>query len=96
MNMQEHLIYISKLIINDYKFPKIRGVNSVWNENENTAYITFFFDGQATEEELEDASVICTEVIAHCSNGLLKENFIRLDYPKPLPESTFWAYVREE
>ena len=95
MNMQEHLIYITELTIKDLKSPKIRGVSAVWNKLENTAYMTFYFDGETTEEELEDAEVACAEIIAHCSNGLLNERFIRLDFPEPLPESSFWAYKRD-
>lgn len=67
----------------------------MWKEDKNTACLSFYFDGNATEEEIEDASIACAEIIAHCSNGLLEENYIRWDYPKPLPEK-FLAYKKEE
>ncbi len=95
MDMQEHLLYITKLKVQDIHSPKIRGVVATWNEKENTACLSFYFDGKATGEELEDASVACSEIIAHCSNGLLEEHYIRWDYPKPIPQENL-AYKREE
>ena len=74
----------------------ISAVKALWKAKENTACITFYFDGEPTEDELEDASIACTEIIAHCSNGLLEENYIRWDYPKLLPDEQFLAYKREE
>lgn len=95
-NMQKHLLYITGLTVKDIKFiNKVRGVMAVWEELENTAYLTFYFDGEATEDELEDFSIANTEIIAHCSNAMSCEKFIRLDYPKPLPKSDFWAYVKD-
>lgn len=94
MDMQNHLTTITNWIISDLKSKKIRAVDAVWKEDENTASLSFYIDGEITEEELEDFSVACAEIIAHCSNGLLKENFLRWDYPKPLP-SQFLAYKRD-
>ncbi len=93
--MQEHLLYITELIINDLHLQKMRAVTAEWIEIENTASMSFYFDDQATEEEIEEAAIACVEIIAHCSNGLLEEHFIRWDYPKPLPEK-FLAYKRKE
>ncbi len=45
-------------------------------------------------EELEDASVTFAEIIVHVPVGVMEEDYIRLDYPCPLPESPFWAYKR--
>ena len=95
MNMQKHLLYITNLYVKDVS-SKIRAVKADWNDLENTVSIAIYFDGQASEEELEDFQEATTEIIAHCSNALLEENFIRLDYPKPLPENPHWAYKRNE
>lgn len=95
MDMQNHLMTITNWIISDLKSNKIRAVDASWNEDENTAYLSFYIDGETTEEEHEDMSVACAEIIAHCSSGLLRENFIRLDYPKPLPVKIL-AYKKEE
>lgn len=95
MDMQKHLMVITNWIISDLKSNNIRAVDAVWKKDKNTAALSFYIDGNATEEELEDISVACAEIIAHCSNGLLEENSIRWDYPKPLPEKKF-AYRKEE
>lgn len=96
LNMQEHLLHITELIVKDIKsLKKIRGVTAIWDELENTAKITFYYDGEADEDEIENFSVANTEIIAHCSNARLEEKFVRWDYPKPLPEKDL-AYKREE
>lgn len=96
LNMQEHLLFITGLIVkNISSLKKIRGVVAIWDELQNTAKITFYYDGEATEEEIENFSVANSEIIAHCSNARLEEKFIRWDYPKPLPEK-YLAYKREE
>jgi|688.fasta_scaffold27635_8 hypothetical protein len=94
MDMLKHLIYITKLKTNCLP-NNVRAVSVAWKEKENTAVINFYLDGESTDEEIEDLSVISTEIIAHCANALLEENFIRLDYPGPLPAENI-AYRREE
>lgn len=95
-NRQKRLTYITEIIVKDLNCSKIRGVTSYWREEDQTTCISFYFDGKATKEELEDASVACSEIIADFPDGMLEENYIRLDYPTPLPESNFWAFKREE
>ncbi len=95
--MQEQLLYLAKLRVNELDcIDKVRGVEAIWDELEDTAKITFYYDGQATEEELENFSVVNTEIIAQFSTALLEEKYIRLDYPKPLPLSDFWGYKSQE
>jgi hypothetical protein len=93
MNIQENLLYITELELKRLNSNKIRGVTAYWNDN--TACLSFYFDGAISDEDIENASEVCTYIIAHFSNGLLEENYIRLDYPKPLPEE-FLAYKRDE
>lgn len=95
MDMQKHLMGITNWTISDLKSNNIRAVEAIWKEEKNTAALSFYIDGNVTEKELEDISVACAEIIAHCSNALLEEIFIRWDYPKQLPEKTF-AYEKEE
>ncbi len=91
--MQKHLLYITKLTVKDIPdISKVRGVLAIWNELENTVYVTFYYNGEITEDELEDYSIACSEIIAHCSNAILEGKFIRLDYPNLLPQSEFWAF----
>ncbi|MFI0436099.1 MAG: hypothetical protein ACH350_10340 [Parachlamydiaceae bacterium] len=96
LDMQEHLLYITGLITKDLNYIKnFRGVTAIWDELENTAKITFYYDREVSEKEMEDFSVANAEIIAHCSNARLEEKFIRLDYPKHLP-SQFLAYKKDE
>lgn len=81
---QEYLKYITEWLIQDLNLSKIRAITAEWKEDENTACISFYFDGEPSEKDLEDASDICGGIIAHCSNALLEEHYIRKDYPQPL------------
>jgi hypothetical protein len=93
MKIQEQLLYITELEVKRLNSSKIRCVTAYWEDN--TACITFYFQGEVKEEDIETASDVCTYIIAHFPDGLLEESYIRWDYPKPLPEQ-FLAYKREE
>ncbi len=102
INLQNDLIRfttseleLAKLEIKEEKFKKIRGVSAFWNELDETAYITFYYNGEITENDIEIASEICAYIISHLIKGKLNEQYKRLDYPHPLPDSDFWAYKRE-
>ena len=52
--MQEHLLYISELIIKDIlSLKKIRAVRAIWKEFENTAQITFFMGERLKKMKLK-------------------------------------------
>lgn len=96
MNMQKQLTYLANFIIRNYsESPKLRGMAALWKEDSHIVYLTYYFDGQISDEDLEDACDFGAGIISHFSEGLLEEKYIRLDYPKPLPEK-FLAYKREE
>ena len=96
-NMQKHLLFITRVETENMPyFDSLRGIMAVWIEPENTAYLTFYYDSEATEDQLEEFSIVSTEIIAHCNNAMLNEKFIRWDYPKPLPKNDFWAYRKIE
>lgn len=95
MNIQEHLLYITRVKVEDIHSPKIRGVTAFWRDKDNTACISFYFDGEISEKEQEDASDACTEIIAHIPESFMEENYFRWDYPKPLPKE-YLAFKREE
>ena len=93
--IQDHLLYITHLKVkNLYSSPKLRGVTAIWRDD--TANISFYFNDTPTEEEWENASEVCTEIVAHLPKGMLEENSYVLKYPKPLPNPEFIAYKREE
>lgn len=96
MNMPEHLnaiekhiTYITSVIIKELDFKKIRAVEALWNKEYHTVCLSFYINGEMTEEEREEIEIACVEIIAQCGDALLEENFIRWDYPKPLPEIKF-------
>lgn len=87
---------LAKLEITAEQYEKIRGVTGIWNELDETAYITIYYDGEITETDVEIASDIGAYIAAHLTKGMLKEKYIRLDYPNQLPNSDFWGYKRSE
>jgi len=93
MNLQNQLLYVTQLRVKEINSPKIRGVTATWKDG-ITASISFYFDGEITEEDFDSASDACGEIIAQFSNGFLEENYIRWDYPKPLPKENL-AYKRK-
>ena len=94
MNIQEHLLYITELAFLDLKSTPIRGVIAIWKDE--TAHISMYFDGTIKEEDSEAASDACGEIAAHLPLGTMEENYIRYDSPKPLPESPFWGYKKDQ
>jgi hypothetical protein len=66
-----------------------------WREKDHTACLSFYFDGPISDEDLDEAYDIGAGIIAHFPDGLLEENYVRWDYPKPLP-GKFLAYSRKE
>ena len=96
MNYQKHLKEQAKWILESSNLPNLRGGTGRWNAKNETVYLTFYFDGQPTEENIEEASVASTEIIATFPLGSLEEDYVRLDVPKQLPESEFWVYRRPE
>ena len=87
---------LAKSEIKEELFNKIRGVTAFWNELDETAYMTFYYDGEVNENDIEAASEICAYIISHLIKGRLNEQYKRLDYPNPLPDNDFWAYKRQD
>ena len=96
IDKQKQLTYFANFIIQSYSTSKkLRGLTSFWREENHTACLSFYFDGPISEKDLDDAYEIGAGIIANFSDGLLEENYIQWDYPKPLP-TKFLAYKREE
>ncbi len=94
IDLQKHLLYITKIPVSDSTNNTIRGVSAYWRNEDHTACLGFYFDGPIKDEDPEEASSLSGEIIAQFSEGLLEENYIRLDSPAPLPETPFWGYKR--
>jgi hypothetical protein len=90
--IQQHLLYTTKIKVQSLNSKKIKGVTAIWEDD--TAYISIYFDEKPTEEELEDSSDICTEIIAAIPGGMLEDNYRVLRSSEPLPKD-FLAYQRD-
>ena len=66
-DLQEYLLRITKLYAEDFSCEKLRGITAIWKNN-NSCF-SFYFSEPPTEEEIEDASVLCTEIIAALPGG---------------------------
>lgn len=66
--------------------------------NEFDISLLFYYDGKIKENDEETASEIETEVMADFYDYYnIDVNLIRLDYPKPIKNSSgFYIYLREE
>ncbi|MBA3236862.1 MAG: hypothetical protein H0T62_00740 [Parachlamydiaceae bacterium] len=97
IDMQAHLLFITNRIVQLYnESNKLRGITAFWREDDETACLGFYLDGPVSDEDIEDASDLATGIISHFPEGFLEEEFFRLDYPQPLPESPFWGYRRPD
>lgn len=91
---EKRLNYVTYYVADDAKCSKLLAVTAYWNEL--TATFNFYFDGTPTDDEVEIASDIATEVICQFAGDfLLEEHYIAWDQSKPVPEENI-AYKREE
>lgn len=89
---QENLLYITKKRIETLESNKIIAATAIWEYD--TACITIYFDIEPSEKDLEDASDICTEIIAAMPwDSFMVEKFITIKPEDPLP-TEFVAYRR--
>jgi hypothetical protein len=93
MNLQQKLSSEAKWVLDDIPIKKLRGVIAEWKDE--TAFITFYFETEPSEDDLEEASVYCGEIIARFPSGLLNEEYLTVEISTPLPQSTFWVYKKE-
>lgn len=79
--------------------PNLRGVTVGWNAKSKEIYSIFLYDGEITEDMIEDVSCIETEIIAHYYDDFtISVNIERYDYPAPLAGKhlNVWVYYRKE
>ena len=74
---------------------KLRAAAVKYENHELVAY--FYFNGDFTEDEYEDANCAHTEVLCDCSDPLLTGDIVveRLDFPKPLPNVGVYVFSRD-
>ena len=62
----------------------------------NTIFYENMQDDTIQQFALDLAFDICIYIMADLIKGILEKKYIRIDYPKKLPESPYWSYKRDE
>lgn len=77
--------------------PQLRGVSVDVDEENEIFRITFFYDGEVSEDILELWNCASTEASCHMPISYqTDENYVRFDYPQELPVQGRYAYLRKE
>ena len=80
---------------------KIRGIQSQY-ENANNTKIICYFEGELTDEEQEEISEVESDIVSDFCTPYNEINIwfetVRLDLPNPLPQnnSAEWFYRKKE
>ena len=78
------------------EIPKqLRAVSLSLDKIQDQLTLNYFYDGEGSEEFLEDLSCVSTEAIA-CTGSFEIQNLIRIDYPNPIPNEGHFVYYRKE
>lgn len=100
MNVSYELVKLLKLSIQNALLgnvtSNIRSI--VVNIVDKNIRLFFYYDGDISVEDKENASLISSEVISNFEEGFdINEDLIRLDYPFPIKNSDgFCVYFRKE
>ena len=77
--------------------PNLRMVGLEWDDQGKKVFITFYYDGEITDAELDSASCVAGEVYGDFGEDTqVIEKCVRLDYPARLPFHTQSVYHRKE
>ncbi len=75
--------------------PQLRAV--VFSIAERDIDVRFYFDGVISDEDIESASCVETEIIAdYEAEDVVTVRCIRLDTPKTIADGGVWVYHRRE
>lgn len=97
MNLHNEVNEQATGILKTVSITRLRGVIAHCGSSSNSLNIAYYFNGEPSEEEIEEASVATTYILAALPTiDQLEEKFINIEYPKPLPESEYWVYKRDE
>lgn len=78
-------------------FPTLRAV--CVESKENLILISFYYDGEISDDDKECCESTLDEIFADCSYGpgMKFETYIlRLDFPKKMPLIGHWVFYRQE
>lgn len=91
-DIQNQLLYITKLLAGDFDLPNLRGITAFWRKKDLTVCLSFYFSGDINQHDKDEINDLGAGIIAHFPESLLEDEIIRIDKPRLLPESSFWAY----
>jgi hypothetical protein len=91
--IQKHLTFVTGKKVKALHSNKIIGVTAIWKDD--TACLSFYFNEEPTENELDDLADICTEIIAQMPKGMLEDKYLTLKSSDQLPKE-FLAYKKSE
>lgn len=74
--------------------PQLRAAAVSWNSREITIFM--YYDGEISDEDLDSAQSVTTEVISDFPQYLLNEKIMRWDFPKEIPSEGELVYLRKE
>ena len=80
MKIDSHLNQHAKGILCSIKIKRLRGVISTYNEESDTLFLNYFFNGEPTDEEIEEVSIVSTDILAGLPIAYLEEEYINLEY----------------
>lgn len=82
--LQKHLTYITNKKLTNLQSNKIRAVTAIWDHD--TAFLSFYFNEEPTENERDDIADICTEIIAQMPRGMLEDRYLIVNHSYQLPK----------
>ncbi len=75
--------------------PALRAAKIHWDDQE--IHLSFYYDGEISDDDCDSAQCVGTEVISDYPDYQLKEDILRWDYPKPIPQGEGEiVYLRRE
>jgi hypothetical protein len=96
MNINRMINEQASGILKTVSLETLRGVVAYWEDKTETLHIIYYFDQDPTEDEIEEASLTTTYILAALPIENVREEFLGLPIEIPLPESNFWVFRRQE
>jgi hypothetical protein len=97
MNRQNELDEQARGILKTVEIPGLRGVLARLGKKSDQLEISYYFQEEPSEEQIEEASLTTTYIIAALPFiNEVEEDFVKVDLSFSLPQSGFWVYRREE
>lgn len=96
MSRQNELDEQARGILKTVEIPRLRGVIARLGKKSDQLQVSYYFQEEPSEEQIEEASLATTYITAALPfiNGV-EEDFVKVDLSFSLPQSEFWVYRRK-